>query len=214
TAGEWRRKEKDNVFGSGSRAPIAISLLVKNPHATQHGQIFFHDIGDYLSREEKLDKISAFRSIAGIGEASGWQSITPDVHGDWLRQRDDSFNEFMSLGDKKNQGYDVLFDDYSGGIMSSRDAWCYNAQEAEVARNMKRMISFYNEETGRYRNACETLSRERLSSVDDFVNTDPTMISWTANLMKEVTAGRRFEFDATCLIPSLYRPFTKQWLYF
>src|SRR5690606_12927190 len=58
TSGEVRRKEKDNVFGSGSRAPIAISLLVKNPEAAQPSQIYFHDIGDYLSQAEKLEKIS------------------------------------------------------------------------------------------------------------------------------------------------------------
>src|SRR5699024_7892722 len=53
TSGEQRRKEKDNIFGMGSRAPVAISLLVKSPNASEHGRIHFHDIGDYLSREEK-----------------------------------------------------------------------------------------------------------------------------------------------------------------
>ncbi len=90
TSGEARRKEKDNVFGMGSRAPIAISLLVKNPDSVDHGQIYFHDIGDYLSREEKLEKISDYASVAGIEQ---WQQIIPDEHGDWLKQRDDSFNQ-------------------------------------------------------------------------------------------------------------------------
>ena len=57
TSGETSRKEGGKIFGSGSRAPIAISLLVKNPEAEAHGQIHFHDIGDYLSREEKLGKV-------------------------------------------------------------------------------------------------------------------------------------------------------------
>jgi predicted helicase len=59
TSGERRRMEKDNIFGVGSRAPVAISLLVKNPQAAEHGRIHFHDIGDYLGREEKLAKIEA-----------------------------------------------------------------------------------------------------------------------------------------------------------
>lgn len=92
TSGEMRRKEKDNVFGSGSRAPIAISLLVKNPGEAAPGQIYFHDIGDYLSREEKLERIASYGGIAGISAADAWQSIAPDGHGDWLKQRDDSFN--------------------------------------------------------------------------------------------------------------------------
>lgn len=106
TSGEQRRKEKDNnVFGLGSRTPIAITLLVKNPEAKQHGQIpYFHDIGDYLTREEKLEKISQFTSVAGIDVANGWTQLVPDQHGDWLNQRDDSFANFIVMGDKKGGG--------------------------------------------------------------------------------------------------------------
>lgn len=96
TSGELSRKEGGKVFGSGSRAPIAISILVKNPAAKQSGQIFFHDIGDYLTREEKLEKIKAFASVDGITETDGWQSVTPDDHGDWLSQRDNSFSKFIA----------------------------------------------------------------------------------------------------------------------
>src|SRR5690606_10476201 len=98
TSGETSRKEGGKIFGSGSRAPIAISLLVKNPNETAHGQIYFHDIGDYLSREDKLEKVSSFASVSGIDH---WKQIIPDNHGDWLRQRDDSFVNFIQLGNKK-----------------------------------------------------------------------------------------------------------------
>lgn len=152
TSGELRRKEKDNLFGSGSRAPIAISLLVKNPNAAQQGQIYFHDIGDYLSREDKLEKICAFASVAGITEADGWQIIKPDQHGDWLKQRDDSFGDFIVLGDKSGGGPN-LFDSYSCGVKTNRDAWCYNAAKTGVISNMTRMIMFYNQETERFSQA-------------------------------------------------------------
>ena len=144
TAGELRRKEKDNVFGMGSRAPIAISLLVKNPNAAQRGQIYFHDIGDYLSQTDKLEKISSFASIAGIAEAGDWQSITPDQHGDWLSQRDNSFGEYIVLGDKNDKETNKLFVRYSSGVKTQLDAWCYNASKESVAKNMTQMISFYN----------------------------------------------------------------------
>ncbi|MEI2767575.1 MAG: hypothetical protein V9E86_03525 [Nitrosomonas sp.] len=104
TSGELRRQEKDNVFGQGTRTPIAISILIKNPNAAEHGQIYMHDIGDYLSREDKLARIKAFKSISGIKKANGWQPITPDKHHDWVGQRDDSFSAFISLGDKKDKG--------------------------------------------------------------------------------------------------------------
>lgn len=214
TAGELRRKEKDNVFGMGSRAPIAISLLVKNPDARQHGQIYFHDIGDYLSQADKLEKISSFASIAGITEANGWLTITPDQHGDWLNQRDDRFGEYIALGDKKGDSL-KLFENYSQGVLTARDAWCYNASKPQLTTNITRMIGFYNSETSRFANAFAGLNKQaKESKVDSFINTAPAKISWTRALKQELVKDRHFAFEENCLTPSLYRPFTKQCLYF
>ena len=103
TSGATRQKEGGNLFDAGSRAPIAISILVKNPAAKEQGRILFHDIGDYLTREQKLKKIEDLASIKGLTDARLWQNITPDEHGDWLRQRDESFEAFMPLGIKKDR---------------------------------------------------------------------------------------------------------------
>ncbi|MFX1802077.1 DEAD/DEAH box helicase family protein [Paraburkholderia sp. A1RO-5] len=214
TSGELRRKEKDNVFGMGSRAPVAISLLVKNPDAVKHGQIYFHDIGDYMSRDEKLEKINAFGSIAGIAEVGGWQAITPDEHGDWLNQRDDRFGEYIALGDKKGDNL-KLFENFSQGILTARDAWCYNPSRGRLAANMTRMIDFYNSEAERFNQAYTGLDKKtREAKIDDFIDTDSTRISWTHNLKQELVKGRHFSLESTCLTPSLYRPFTKQWAYY
>ncbi|MFV7454721.1 DEAD/DEAH box helicase [Stenotrophomonas maltophilia] len=213
TSGEARRKEKDNVFGGGSRAPIAISLLVKNPQATENGRIFFHDIGDYLSREGKLEKIEAYASIGGIPEQD-WQRLTPDAHGDWLKQRDDSFGRFIVLGDKKGNAA-KLFDNFSQGVLTARDAWAYNQSKAKLAANMAGMIGFYNAEVARFDAAYPGLdSKARQERVDSFINSDPTRISWTHNIKQDLVRDHRYAFEIGSLVPSLYRPFTKQWLYF
>lgn len=215
TSGELSRKEGGKIFGSGSRAPIAISLLVKNPHAAQHGQIFFHDIGDYLSREGKLDKLSTFASIAGIAQSDGWRTITPDQHGDWLRQRDDRFGEYIVLGDKDGTVTEKLFSVYSRGLETNRDAWCYNAAKFRVTENMSRMIDFYNSEAERFATGFAGQGKDvRESKMGDFINSDPTQISWNRSLKQELMKNRRFEFEAACLTPSLYRPFSKQWVYY
>ncbi len=214
TNGEQRRKEKDNVFGTGSRAPVAISLLLKNPAATTQGRIHFHDIGDYLSREDKLDIIRDFGSVAGITKTGGWQRIVPDAHGDWLDQRDDSFERFMPLGDKKGKGT-ALFDNYSNGVKTQRDAWCYNASKQAVNENMTRMIDFYNHEVARFDTAHPGVdSQARKDKVDGFIDADPTRISWTRALKQDLAKDRHFEFDADNLVTGLYRPFCKQWMYF
>lgn len=214
TSGELSRKEGGKIFGSGSRAPIAISLLVKNPNAEQHGLILIHDIGEYFSREEKLEKVRDFVSIAGISEAGGWQTIKPDQHSDWLKQRDLSFGKYMVLGDKKSDDL-KLFSSFSLGIATGRDAWCYNSSRKAVADNLKRMIAFYNNEAERFKDAHGGLDKKiRDEKVDDFINTDCTLISWERGLKQELVKDRRFAFDETCLVSSLYRPFTKHWLYF
>lgn len=214
TSGELSRREGGKIFGSGSRAPIAISLLVKNPEAAQHGQIYFHDIGDYLSREDKLEKVGTFASIAAITEAGGWQTIEPDQHGDWLKQRDDRFSDYIVLGDKSGNG-PKLFGNYSCGVKTQRDAWCYNSAKAGVKDNMTRMIGFYNTEVARFSQAFVGLDKkEKEVMVDGFIDTNPTQISWTVNLKQDLANERFLSFETECLLPSLYRPFTKQWLYY
>ena len=214
TSGEMSRKEGGKIFGSGSRAPIAISLLVKNPNAAQHGNIYFFDIGDYLTREEKLNRISELSSIAGITNCHGWQSITPDQHGDWLNQRDDCFAEHILIGDKKSTA-PKLFESYSLGVATGRDAWCYNASASGLKSNLNRMISFYNSETQRFFQLNPSLPRaQREANVNNFVNTDPTMISWTVNLKQELIKEKYFDLNSENVITSLYRPYSKLWLYY
>ncbi len=215
TSGEQRRKEKDNVFGQGTRTPVAITLLVKNPKAAKHGQIFFHDIGDYLSREDKLAIVSRFGSIGGIERKNGWQSVAPDEHGDWLNQRDSRFDAFIAIGDKAGEETNKLFANYSNGLKTQRDAWAYNLSPKAVAANMSAMIGFYNAELDRFDAAHPMADRkERDAVVDDFINTDPSKISWTHGVKQELTKGKHFAFDNSHVTLSLYRPFTAQWLYY
>ncbi|WP_210014715.1 DEAD/DEAH box helicase [Pseudomonas palmensis] len=206
-----RAKEGGNIFGSGSMAGIAISILIKNPDAAVHGQIYYHDIGDDLSKEEKLERIASYVSVSGIAD---WQPISPDGHGDWLKQRDNSFSQFIVLGDKRGEG-PKLFDNYSQGILTARDAWAYNASVSKLENNVTRMINFYNSELKRFNAAHPTLDKKgREAIVDGFIDTNPQRISWTHNVKQELAKDRAFEFEATSLTPSLYRPFTKQWIYY
>ncbi|WP_375707056.1 DEAD/DEAH box helicase [Bartonella sp. AA126HLJHH] len=215
TSGELSRKEGGKIFGEGSRAPIAISILVKNPNAQQRGKIYFRDIGDYLTRQEKLTMIESLESIDGITRSKqGWQIITPDKHGDWLGQRDNNFKAFLAMGVKKGHGK-KLFENFSCGVVTSRDAWVYNSSHEILAKNISNMIAFYNSEVKRFNNAYGHVDRKTLTKVvDNFVNTDARKISWSRALKQDLAKGKIFKFEATCLMQSLYRPFTQQWLYY
>lgn len=212
TAGELSRKEGGKIFGSGSRAPIAISLLVKNPNAHVHGQIYFHDIGDYLSREEKLEKIATLVSVAGISAAQNWQTITPDDHGDWLRQRDDKFKDFIPFNDEPS----AIFALRSNGVQTNRDDWVYNFSKVALSSNMKRMIDFYNLQVVKHRDAFISLSnskdKEKLAL--SLIDTDNGKIKWTGSLISDLTRLRQGSYDQNRIGKALYRPFCKTWIYY
>ncbi|WP_375681042.1 DEAD/DEAH box helicase [Bartonella sp. AP6QHHD] len=208
-------QEGENVFGSGSMTGIAVTLFIKNPNTIGPCKIYYHDIGDNQTREKKLKTIKDFGSIDGITRSKkDWQIITPDKHGDWIRQRDDSFETFLALGDKRPHEK-KLFEIYSCGITTSRDAWAYNSSRAILAKNMGNMIAFYNSEAERFNNAyAHTDSKSRTKAVDNFVNSDTSKISWSLNIKKQLARGNILKFEEDGFVQSLYRPFTRQWLYY
>ena len=142
TQGEISRKEGGKIFGSGSRAPVAIILLVKTTK-NKNCIIKYHDIGDYITREGKLKIIQNTKSIQNI---KNWNIIKPDKHNDWINQRDDRFTEYLPMGSHKaKSGIDhTIFKFYSRGIGTSRDVWAYNSSINELAKNMKRHITYCN----------------------------------------------------------------------
>ena len=203
--------EGENVFGQRSMTGIAISVFVKNPGSDERGTVLFHDIGDSLGRQEKLDIIKRFGSVQGLGKAARWTKITPDEHGDWIDQRDASFEAFPRIGDKRDTTGDVLFQSYSMGVDTHRDAWCINPSEASLAENIESTIDFYNVERMRWKRASATGQRP---DVKHFVNLDSTRIKWGPDLFKGVENGQAIHFDGAAVAPILYRPFTKQRVYF
>uniref|UniRef100_UPI0035CEEEC1 type ISP restriction/modification enzyme n=1 Tax=Bartonella sp. AP58NXGY TaxID=3243498 RepID=UPI0035CEEEC1 len=193
---------------------IAVTLFIKNPNAIGPCKIYYHDIGDNLSTEKKLEMLQYFGSVGGITRKQSWQMITPDEYGDWIHQRDNSFETFLALGNKKNHGK-KLFETFSCGLKTNRDAWAYNSSREVLAKNMSNMIAFYNNEVERFNGAYTHEDRKtRTKAVNDFVNTDESKISWTYHVKQELLRGKISEFENNCLVQSLYRPFTKQWLYY
>src|SRR5690606_38671199 len=100
TQGELRRKEAGNVFGSGSRTPIAITLLVKKSNANKEkANIYYADIGDYLKIEDKLKILREVRSFDD--DAFQMVQIRPNEHGDWISYRNDIFSSFIPMASTK-----------------------------------------------------------------------------------------------------------------
>ncbi|KGJ22541.1 DEAD/DEAH box helicase [Paracoccus sanguinis] len=207
TSGEQSRREGGKIFGSGSRAPIAISILVKNPDSTERGRIHFHDIGDYLDQKQKLAIIRDFSGIGGISRACGWTKLRPNEHNDWLNQRDDSFERFIVMGDKKSPNSDKLFAGYFNGVKTGRDAWCFNPSHSAGRDNAAAMLKFYNSEVDRY------FSSDRSQDVEKFIDADPRKISWNRMARQKLARGTKLFTRDLVEMKALYRPFSPQWLH-
>ncbi len=216
TQGEMSRREGGKIFGGGSRAPIAISVFVKNAQARDPGRIVFHDIGDYLDKKAKLAITKAFGSIGGITRTDEWTRLSPDEHGDWLDQRDASFDAYPVIGDKRQASGRYLFQSYSLGVATARDVWCVNPSRKTLHENIESTVAFYNAELERWniQKRVVELADEPLPKVDGFVTVNRAKISWSDNLKRDLMRGRALEPSVGALTPCMYRPFTKEWMFY
>lgn len=200
-------REGQNVFGSGSMTGIAVSILVKNPKATHKGAIHFHDIGDDLNVQEKKHRISHFISIDGVSEQSEWKSITPDKKGDWLNQVNPDFEKFIVVGEKRTN-VPTIFDNYSLGVVTNRDAWCIHSDRKILEENVRLLINGYESELTRKKN------EDYSGAIDRYVNSDPKRFSWTHNLKQDFERDKELSFEEGEIVPVIYRPFSPQWQFF
>ena len=211
TSGELSRKEGGKIFGSGSRTPIAITLLVKNPgKPAPKATIHYVDIGDYLNREDKLAIISKYHSVGN--PEMPWQTLQPNEHGDWLNQRNDLFETFIPIGDKDDKKAKTFFVPfYSNGLKTQRDAWCYNSSKSQLERNIRSTTDFYNEQQEAFQQAKR--SQPHLTA-KEFLSYDSIKISWTRALEWDIEKGIRLDYTSGEIVTAHYRPFYKQHLYF
>ncbi|HBD7311514.1 TPA: DEAD/DEAH box helicase [Legionella pneumophila] len=209
TQGEQRCKEGGGIFGEGSRTPVAITVMVKDTSHSGACELYYHDIGDYLSRQEKFDIINKVKNIENIE----WQKITPNQNGDWINQRAQIFEQFVMLGNKNEVGAYSVFNTYSQGILSARDFWVYNSNKNTVESNIRRMIHNYNSNRLKYFNIISDNSKQQIN-IEAVINSDPKQISWSRALKNDAKQNKELYFESASIVQSIYRPFFKQWMYF
>ena len=200
TQGERRRQEGDGIFGEGSRTGVAITILVKRRNQRGQAKVYYSEVDDYLSRREKLNILTDEISV----EETLFDRIVPNVHGDWVNQRDDAYLDYQEIGDAKTKGKSdsgAVFILFSGGLKTNRDVWCYGFSRSKVAGNMQRMIGNYNSQ----------VSARKTSKTADI---DPTKLSWNRQLFKDLDREKTHQFNDAALQLAVYRPFMKQIVYF
>ncbi len=206
TSGERSRKEGGKIFDAGSRATIAITVLVKNAARSGPATICYTDIGDYLSREQKLAKLV---EGGGVLTLDGAVAIEPDGHGDWLSHRSADFGAFAPVSEKKSR--DSIFLATGPGLLTNRDAWAHNFSQSSLRTEVQSTISTYNDDSRRLRAADLKALNQR--ELQEQVTVDPSLIAWTDGLRNRLRRGLDLEYSPSSLRSALYRPFQRTHLY-
>lgn len=201
---EGAKKEGQNVFDI--MTGVAITILVKNPSVQQDkSQIHYYDIGDYLNQKEKLSILKKSKTIKNIDLLQ----LTPNTNNDWINQRNDIFDSMIPIEPDKNFNLSSksIFLINGVGSASAREHWVYNYSKSNLVANMKRMISFYNQQ----KDAFQSNPKE---NVADVVDSDPTQISWSRSLRNDISAGLKHTYEESELTIGTIRPFVKSNFYY
>ncbi|GAA7992830.1 hypothetical protein JP0551_12510 [Helicobacter pylori] len=212
TSGEKRQKEGDGIFGSGSRATIAIIFFVKDA-SVKNSAIHYYDIGDYLKREEKLNRIANFLDL----DAIDFETITPNNKGDWINQREDGFDKLIPLKRDKKLQNNSIFDINSNGVTSGRDPWVYNFSPDSLMQNVQKCMDTYNADLKRFNAHFREAFKQRTKGVksgelykqlnDSEITTDKTKIAWTDGLKNNLIKNKNLQESHKDRIRlAMYRP--------
>lgn len=188
TAGEQSRREGGKVFGGGSRATVAIYLLIRSPRLEERGRVYYRDIGEYLSRDEKLELVRRAGSYSQVD----WTEIVPNQAGDWINQRSMRFDTYQRI-----RGEDSIFIETSLGVSTNRDAWVLNSGKAAVRRAVAQLKNNFNRGLTDGRSIDSVRANE---------------VSWSRSLKSRYEAGKALSTRPTPVVQSTYRPFFRQWL--
>ena len=208
TSGELSRKEGGKIFGSGSRTPISITILVRKPNHTGSAAIHYEAVADYLSREEKLALVSERGSM--LSDKMSLSSIAPNQAGDWINQRDGLFETFIGLAPEKK--YDIksstVFVINSRGLETSIDSIVYSSCLSDITNNVRDMISRYNKQREEF-HSVENKVKDLLS----FIHDEDARIIWTRGTRRNCENNVIYSFDESNIRTGIYRPFFKQHVY-
>lgn len=182
---DWQR-QGGQIFGAGSQATVAITVLVKNAaEPSGLATIKYTEVGDHLTREEKLAKVAAASSILKLDS----RAISPNREGDWINQRRKDFGTFVDISS--------IFDMTTNGVVTNRDAWVYSFNKAQLIENVERLTQTFE----------QSLGGERVS--------DSSLINWSRSLQARHKSNSRLPPVSSGNVREVqYRPFARRFLYY
>lgn len=187
-------KEGGNIFDI--LTGVSINIFIKDGSNTH--EVYYYDIGESLSKNQKLEFLANKGSIQSID----WVKTYPDANNDWINHRDEDYLNFLPL-DSELEG---LFLSKSLGVSTNRDIWVYGFNKKSVIDNTEIMVENFNSEIKRLKD----YTGDKLTQI----NQEKDYISWSSGLKSIFKRGNEISLDKSKMRLNLYRPFTKKWLYY
>ncbi|MBZ0279565.1 MAG: N-6 DNA methylase [Anaerolineae bacterium] len=194
------------VGASGPDAPTqTLDTPIKPP-----ARLLYHRVPDDWRADQKLAFLT--EKSADPLQTVAWGELIPDARNTWLvPENADEFAAFIPIGSKatkaaKGQDAEAIFKTYGRGVATSRDEVAYDFSRDQLIREIQAQIEDYNAEVDRYKRAGKP------KDVDNFVKYD--RVKWSEGLKANLTRGNYAEYNERKVRLSLYRPFTKQHLFF
>lgn len=197
---KFNKDEGENIFGNESMTGVAILLLIKDNSKKEPATVNYSAVPNNLKTKEKLEYI-----INNSIDTLNWEEIIPDKNNDWLNKRNDDFEKFIPIGDKKANDNKFIFNIYSRGIATSRDNWSYNFSNSSLKSNISCTINYYNSEVNKLENKL---------IIEKDITTDETKIKWSGTLKQQLKNKIMLEYSGKYTSIASYRPFSKQYFYY
>ncbi len=198
-----------NVFGI--QVGVGVTIAVRSSHSKDRF-IKYYRVPEFWRKTDKLAFLKEKENISRID----WLELQPDERHSWLIEGLHSeFATFLPIGSKDGKatrigGVEVqaIFKNYSQGVQTGRDNWMYDFDGEKLAVKARSMIEIYNAELSRWLRAGSP------KDIDNFVINDERKIKWSSRLKECFSRKVETSFEALSIRKSLYRPFTRQFLYF
>jgi len=197
-----------NVFGI--QVGVSVVFLVKHKKRVTEKPLYYAATDEFWRKEQKYGYLNDHQDYTTID----WQALTPNKKHTWLTEGlHDEFDKFLPIGTKAgkrsiNSNVPAIFKLFSLGIATNRDNWVYGFQQDNLEKKVRTLIKNFNFERIRFSQTGKVIN------IDHFVNNEPSFIKWTDRLKKALKKGQELSFKPTQLRSSIYRPYTKQFLYF
>ena len=202
TSSETRKREGGGVFNQGSRAGVAVLILVRRPGSSpkDDATIQYAEVGEYLSGKQKLQQVASLQF-----DEIEWMEVSPNEQGDWINQRSGHFLDLRPVAVIQSEdsipSLTPLFEQSSLGAVTNRDAWVFNSSYEKLHELVEQQVSFYNEQVEALQSGAETLAR------------DGAQFKWDGSAEERAQKGIRAEMRHGGLRRAIYRPFFRQHFY-